>query len=254
MAAILFVVFKTTLRPEMVEEARAQAEKGLVGRMEGHAEMDMSITDGPFLKRLASPRAFTAISDYFFMDLASLYQDLIIGFLIAGALGAWVPDNFWRAFFLTDHPLVAQFWGPLVGPLISMLSFVCSIGNVPLAAVLWNGGISFGGVIAFIFADLIILPIIDIYRKYYGRRMSFYLLAVSYGAMALAGLVIGGLFTVAGLAPAHHAVTILQSRPEWNYTTFLDLAFLALALVMGYRFLKTGGPQMLRAMGAPAGV
>jgi uncharacterized membrane protein YraQ (UPF0718 family) len=125
---------------------------------------------------------------------------------------------------------------------------------VPLAAVLWNGGISFGGVIAFIFADLIILPIIDIYRKYYGRRMSFYLLAVSYAAMALAGLMIGLAFTVTGLVPAHHTVTVLQSRPEWNYTTFLDLAFLVLALVLGYRFLKTGGPQMLRAMGVPAGV
>ncbi len=254
MAAILYVIFRATLRPEMVEEARAQAERGLVGRMEGHGEMDMSITDGPFLKRLVSPRAFTAISHYFFMDVASLYQDLILGFLIAGALAAWVPDTFWRAFFLTDHPGLAQFWGPLVGPLISMLSFVCSIGNVPLAAVLWNGGISFGGVIAFIFADLIILPIINIYRKYYGRRMSLYLLVVSYAAMAIAGLVIGLAFNLTGLVPAHHTVTVLQSHPEWNYTTFLDLAFLVLAVVLGYRFLNTGGPDMLRAMEAPPGV
>ena len=250
MAAILYFVFRATLRPEMVDDARSQAEKGLTGKMEGHGEMDMSITDGPFLRRLASPRAYTAISHYLFMDVASLYQDLILGFLIAGALAAWVPDGFWRAFFLTDHPVVAQFWGPLVGPFISMISFVCSIGNVPLAAVLWNGGISFGGVIAFIFADLIILPILNIYRKYYGRRMSLYLLVVSYVSMALAGLVIGLVFSLTGLVPAHHTVTVLQSHPEWNYTTLLDLAFLALAAALGYRFLRTGGPDMLRAMEA----
>jgi uncharacterized protein len=86
--------------------------------------------------------------------------------LIAGALAAWVPESFWRAFFLADNPTLNEFWGPLVGPFISMISFVCSVGNVPLAAVLWNGGISFGGVISFIFADLIILPILNIYRKY----------------------------------------------------------------------------------------
>src|SRR3989442_3676456 len=105
-----------------------------------------------------------------------------------------------------------------------MLSFVCSVGNVPLAAVLWNGGISFGGVISFIFADLIILPILNIYRKYYGGRMSLYLFAVSYAAMALAGFLIGLAFQATGLAPSHHTVQVLSSRPEWNYTTFLDLA------------------------------
>jgi uncharacterized membrane protein YraQ (UPF0718 family) len=219
--------------------------------MEGHGEMDMSITDGPFLKRLFSGRAFTAISHYFFMDVASLYQDLIIGFLIAGALAAWVPDSFWRAFFLTDHPAISQFWGALIGPFISMLSFVCSIGNVPLAAVLWNGGISFGGVIAFIFADLIILPILNIYRKYYGRRMSLYLLVVSYAAMAVSGFVVGLVFNLTGLTPGHHAVRVLQSHPEWNYTTFLNFGFVALMLLLGYRFLNTGGPEMLRMMEAP---
>src|SRR5262245_9389570 len=101
------------------------------------------------------------------MDWAAIYRDIAVGLLVAGALGAWVPDSFWQSFFLTDHPGAAALWGPVVGPLVSMVSFVCSIGNVPLAAVLWNGGISFGGVISFIYADLIILPILNIYRKYY---------------------------------------------------------------------------------------
>ena len=250
MIGILAVAFKYTLRRRMVERAREQAERGLPGRMEGHGEMDMSITDGPFLRRLFSGRALTAISHYFFMDLASLWQDLLLGFLIAGALAAWVPQRFWQAFFLTDHPALATIWGPLVGPFISMISFVCSVGNVPLAAVLWNGGISFGGVIAFIFADLIILPIVNIHRKYYGGHMSLYLLGVSYVAMAAAGLLIELAFQAIGIVPAHFRVTVLESAPSWNYTTFLDLAFLALSAMLAWRFLATGGPAMLRMMSA----
>jgi len=114
--------------------------------------------------------------------------------------------------------------------------------------VLWNGGISFGGVISFIFADLIILPILDIYRRYYGIRMSMYLLATSYGAMVLAGLVIGGAFQLLGLVPEHRFIDAFQARPSWNYTTILNLAALAVAGFLGWRFLRTGGREMLRAM------
>jgi YHS domain-containing protein len=117
--------------------------------------------------------------------------------------------------------------------------------------VLWNGGISFGGVISFIFADLIILPILNIYRKYYGRRMSLYLLAVSYVAMALAGFLIGGAFQLLGLAPTNHHVTIFETQPTWNYTTLLDIGFLVLMAVLAWRFFTTGGVDMLRAHGHP---
>src|SRR6202790_1227832 len=152
MAVILWIIFKLTLRQRMIDAARRQAERGIVGStMEGHGDMDMSITEGPFLTRLFSPRAFTAISHYFYMDLYSLYIDLGLGFLIAGALAAWVPNSWWQSLFLTNHPGLNVLWGPLIGPVISMLSFVCSVGNVPLAVVLWNGGISFGGGITFIF-------------------------------------------------------------------------------------------------------
>ena len=248
MALLLWILFKVTLRQRMVDEARLQADRGVFGSThEAHGEMDMSITDGPFLSRLFSPRAFTAISHSFFMDLNALYVDLGLGFLIAGALAAWVPNSWWQAFFLTDHPALNEFWSPLIGPVISMLSFVCSVGNVPLAAVLWNGGISFGGVISFIFADLIILPIVNIYRKYYGGRMSLYLLAVSYAAMALAGFLVGGAFQLLGLAPTNHHLTVFETQPTWNYTTFLDIAFLLLMAVLAWRFTTTGGIEMLRA-------
>jgi len=253
MIAMLAVVFKWTLRQRLVERAREQAEKGLRGRMEGHGEMDMSITEGPFLRRMLSARALTAIAHTFYMDLASIWQDLLVGFLVAGALAAWVPNSFFHALFLTGNPALARVWGPLIGPVISMLSFVCSVGNVPLAAVLWNGGISFGGVVSFIFADLIILPIVNIHRKYYGGRMSLYLLGVSYLAMALAGFLVERAFLALGIAPPHFHVAVLLSHPEWNYTTFLDLAFLAVAALLGWRFLTTGGPAMLRMMAASSG-
>ena len=248
MAVILWIAFKVTLRQRMVEAARRQAERGVFGSShEAHGEHDVSITDGPFLLRLFSPRAFTAISHAFYMDLYSLYVDLALGFLIAGALAAWVPNSWWQALFLTSHPTLNEFWGPLVGPVLSMVSFVCSVGNVPLAVVLWNGGISFGGVISFIFADLIILPILNIYRKYYGGRMSLYLLAVSYAAMALAGLLVGGAFQLLGLVPTNHHVAVFETQPTWNYTTFLDIAFLLLMAVLAWRFVTTGGLEMLRA-------
>jgi hypothetical protein len=122
---------------------------------------------------------------------------------------------------------------------------------VPLAVVLWNGGISFGGVISFIFGDLIILPILNIYRKYYGARMSLYLLGASYVAMALAGFVIGAVFQLAGWVPTNHHVAVLETTPSWNYTTMLDIAFIVLMAVLAWRFFKTGGPDMVRAMSHP---
>jgi uncharacterized membrane protein YraQ (UPF0718 family) len=182
------------------------------------------------------------------MDIYSIWVDLSGGFLIAGAVAAWIPNSFWKAFFLTSHPVLAEIWGPLIGPVISMLSFVCSIGNVPLAAVLWGSGISFGGVISFIFADLLIPPILNIYRKYYGGRVALYLAVVSYLAMALAGFLISLAFNALGWVPARHAFNFAEAAPTWNYTTVLNLVFLVLVAVLVIRFIRTGGVQMLRMM------
>ena len=253
MVAILAVAFKYTLRARMVDAARAQAEKGVRGRMEGHGDMDMSLSGGPFLSRLFSGRALTAISHYFYMDIVSLWQDLVLGFLIAGALAAWVPNSLWQSLFVTSHPAISAVWGPIIGPVIAMLSFVCSVGNVPLAVVLWNGGISFGGVVSFIFADLIVLPILNIYRKYYGIKMSLFLLASFYVTMVAAGYVIELLFGVLGLVPDERNAKVVEASVTLNYTTVLNIIFLILAGVLVVRFLRTGGPAMLRMMNAPAG-
>jgi len=251
MVVILVALFRAFLRRDMVDEARRQAERGLVGSMEGHAEMDMAVTGGTLWQRILSPRGFTAISHYFVMDWAAVWTDIAGGLLLAGALAAWVPDRFWQAFFLVKHPLVATVWGPLVGPIVAILSFVCSIGNVPLAAVLWNGGISFGGVISFIFADLIVLPILNIYRKYYGGRMTWFLLGTSYVAMAVAGLAVELIFLALGLVPSTRQAIVMEPHVTLNYTTVLNVVFLTLAVVLVVRFMRTGGPRMLRMMSAP---
>jgi uncharacterized membrane protein YraQ (UPF0718 family) len=253
MVVLIALIFRLTLTPRLVELARKHAEQGLVGRMEGHATMDMSITGGSLWSRLLGGRGFTAISHFFVADWASVWSDVAGGFLIAGALAAWVPDSFWRAFFLTDDPTLARIEGPLVGPLVAIVSFVCSVGNVPLAAVLWRGGISFGGVVSFIFADLIVLPILDIYRRYYGGRVALYILATFYVTMAAAGYGVEILFGALGIIPTDRAVSAIEQGPSWNYTSYLNVAFLILAAVLVWRFLHTGGPAMLRMMSVPEG-
>src|SRR6059058_3791662 len=133
MIALMALLFRRFLKPSMVEEARGQAERGVLGRMEGHAEMDMSVADaGSIWQRLRSSEGFTAVSNYFVMDWAAVWMDVFGGLLIAGALAAWVPNSFWRGLFLQHDGTLSTIWGPLIGPLVSMLSFVCSIGNVPL--------------------------------------------------------------------------------------------------------------------------
>jgi len=248
MIVILILLFKAFLTPRLVEAARRQAEKGVKGFMEGHAEMDMSVSEGPLLKRILSDNGRTAISHYFVMDWHALWKDIAIGLLLAGALGATVPHAFWQSFFFTSHPLFAKLWGPLVGPLVAILSFVCSIGNVPLAAVLWNGGISFGGVIAFIFADLIVLPILDIYRKYYGMKVSIFLFATFYAAMVGAALLVEFLFDALGLIPTTRSAKIVEASITFNYTTVVNVIFLIIAALLLVRFFRTGGPEMLRMM------
>jgi uncharacterized membrane protein YraQ (UPF0718 family) len=254
MIVILAALFRVSVRARLIDQARIQAEKGLAGSMEGHAAMDMSVSgDGSFLRRLFSPHGFTSVSHVYVMEWAAILRDVIIGLLIAGAVAAWVPETFWQSFFLTDHPTLAAVWGPIVGPLVAILSFVCSIGNVPLAAVLWSGGISFGGVIAFIYADLLIIPILNIYRKYYGTKMMFVLLGTFYMAMVAAGYLVEIIFGVTNLVPGHRDVMVMEQGISWNYTTWLNIAFLVLTAVLLIRFVRTGGIPMLRMMGGSPG-
>jgi uncharacterized membrane protein YraQ (UPF0718 family) len=250
MIVLLVLLLRRAMTPALLAQARAQAERGIAGRMEGHAAMDMSLSGGSILSRALSQRGFTAISHFYVMDWASIWIEIVGGLLIAGALAAWVPYAFWTSLFLSQDPVWSKVVGPLIGPMVAVISFVCSVGNVPLAAVLWSGGISFGGVVAFLFADLIVLPILNIYRKYYGLRVAMLLFVLFYAAMAGAGYVVELAFGVLGLVPGERRMQILQLGVSWNYTTVLNIVALAVSAVLVWRFLRTGGPDMLRMMGS----
>ncbi|NJP46009.1 permease [Actinacidiphila epipremni] len=252
MIVVLAVLFRLLLSDRLLRAARRQAERGVAGSMEGHAAMDMSVRgEGSFARRLLSAEGFTATAHVFVMEWAAILRDLVVGLLVAGAIAAWVPDSFWRAFFFDGHPFASKVWGPLVGPLVAIASFVCSIGNVPLAVVLWKGGISFGGVVAFVFADLLILPVLNIYRKYYGAQAALFLLGTFYVAMVVAGYVVELVFGGLGLVPDQAGAEVPAQGVRWDYTTWLNIVFLLLAAVLLVRFARTGGPAMLRMMGGP---
>lgn len=248
MIVIIAIIFKLTLSKKLGNLAKSQADKGLLGRMEGHAEMDMSLTGGSFVSRLFSRRGFTSVSHYFVADWLSVWVDIALGFMIAGALATFVPASFWRAFFFSGNSTLAAIEGPLVGPIVAMVSFVCSIGNIPLAAVLWREGISFGGVVSFIFADLLVLPILDIYRRYYGKKAMLYIFGTFYVAMAAAGYAVEFLFSIFKITPTNRDITILLNNITWNYTTILNIIFISVAAILIIQFLKTNGLGMLKMM------
>jgi YHS domain-containing protein/uncharacterized membrane protein YraQ (UPF0718 family) len=188
------------------------------------AELDRE----PWRQKLSSKAAWSDAAGYTMADLTMLRRELVIGYVIAGFLTVLIPTHLWNDVFLHGHGVWTSVENAIVGPLIAIISFVCSVGNVALAAALWKGGISFGGVISFVFADLITLPLLLIYRKYYGWRLTLRLLAWFWAVMAAAGLAVQGLFSGAGLIPTRRSATIAPTHFAWNYTTILNLVFLGL--------------------------
>ena len=183
-------------------------------------------------------------------DIQMLWKEIAGGLLIAGYVSL-LPRGFFQALFVTHA------WAPLrivenvvVGPIVAALAFVCSVGNIPLAAVLWAGGSSFAGVIAFIFADLIIVPIVNAYRKYYGTRFALLLTGVMFGAMAIAALVVDGIFSLVGLVPVSRpSIASVAERPvAWNYTSFLDILFAAVFVVLIALTLRRGASDPVCGM------
>ena len=186
----------------------------------------------PWSQKLRSPAALSDASSYAVADVTMLRKELAIGYTVAGFLSTLVPRHFWNMLFIHGHGFWTSVENSLVGPLIAVVSWVCSIGNVPLAAALWSGGISFGGVIAFIFADLIAMPLILIYRKFYGNKLTLRLVGLFYVIMAIAGLLTEGIFRLFHLVPSTRTLQVTSAHFEWNYTTYLNIVFIAVAVMV----------------------
>jgi len=223
----------------LTDPARQRLQHGELADGHDHAAM-VGVSDDrqeelealPWRTKLTSKGSWADAASYTMADLKMLRRELVIGYLVAGILAVHVPASAWNALFLHGHGFWTSLENVIVGPFIAIVSFVCSIGNVPLAAALWNGGISFGGVISFIFADLITMPLLAIYWKYYGRQLTLRILFFFWAIMATAGLATEGIFAVLGLIPDHRSATIVETTWRWNYTTWLNFAFLGLFAVL----------------------
>jgi hypothetical protein len=239
MIALLALVLPRAVPAAQQEAARRALAAGTGGddAHAGHGDPDGPHAPGAWRTRIRSLSGWADAAGYTISDLTMLRKELVIGFVVAGFADAAVPVSFWRSLFLTGHGFWSVAENVILGPFLAIISFVCSIGNVPLAAALWTGGISFGGTIAFVFGDLITLPLLLIYRRYYGTRLTLKLTAVFWATMSAAGLATEYLFRAAGIAPAAGTARHLtgQSIWAWNYTTILDI--LALAAFAGLYWL-----------------
>ncbi|MDQ2789294.1 MAG: permease [Actinomycetota bacterium] len=231
--AIMIVLLALVL-PRVVP--RRDAEDARTRLNTGRREADDAPDDGeqrrPLAERIRSRAGWSDAAGYTISDLTMLRKELLIGFLVAGFATVLVPTGVWQSLFLTGHGFWSSLENVALGPLLAILAFVCSIGNVPLAAALWVGGISFGGVISFVFADLITLPLLLIYRKYYGTRLTLRLLAVFWAVMSISGLATEYLFAALHLVPTEHPQTVAMGGVTWNYTTILNIVALAAFAVL----------------------
>jgi uncharacterized membrane protein YraQ (UPF0718 family)/YHS domain-containing protein len=248
MIVLLVLVGGFVFHRRLTEPARERLRQGIVGAHD-HQEM-VGVSEGrqeelehtPWRVKLTSKAAWADAAAYTMADLKMLRKELVIGYVVAGFLAVMVPMHVWNVVFLSGHGFWTTLENVLLGPFIAFVSFVCSIGNVPMAAALWHGGISFGGVISFIFADLIAFPLVLIYRKYYGTRLALRLALTFWAVMSAAGLIVEGLFGAFGGIPATRPHDIVSTHFEWNYTTFLNIFFFAVFAVLYWLYRNRERP------------
>jgi uncharacterized membrane protein YraQ (UPF0718 family) len=196
MIVLMAVLLRAFVSPRLEAQAREHAQQADTGHQHHTASEQLS-----WREQLTSPSAWSDVAHNFRGDWQMLWKEITLGFFLAGFI-AQLGNDFFNGLFLKDTGgVLGAVENVIVGPIIAVLSFVCSIGNVPLAAVLWSGGISFAGVLAFLFADLIVLPIVAIYRKYYGTRFALRIVALMFVTMVVAALLVDGLFSALGLIP-----------------------------------------------------
>jgi uncharacterized protein len=226
MIILLALVLPRVLRRSDVEDARQRLQQADTGGTDHDDHAAAGAGSTSLRSRIRQPSRWADAAGYTISDLTMLRREIVIGFVVAGFLAVGVPVAFWNAVFLHGHGVLTTIENAIVGPFVAVISFVCSIGNVPLAAALWHDGSAFGGVVAFVFADLISMPLLLIYRKLYGVRLTARLLAVFWAVMTVAGLLTELIFNGAGLLPSVRPVTVAPERLTWNYTTFLNIVFL----------------------------
>ncbi len=224
--AIMITLFSLLARLVLRRGELEDARRALTGGSTDHVHEGSAPTAAGWRERLGSLAGWADAASYTLADAKMLRKEMTAGYLIAGFLAILVPASVWSDVFVSGHGFATSVENVLVGPFIAVISFVCSVGNVPLAAALWKGGISFGGVISFVFADLITLPLLLIYRRYYGGRLTLRLLVLFWGVMSAAGLAVEYLFRAAGLVPSTRPAQVAPAAFHWNYTTFLNIAFL----------------------------
>jgi uncharacterized protein len=233
MIVLLVTLGGFVLTPRVVAAARRRASSTDSDASDSSAASGVA-TDpqdeserGAWRKKLSSRAAWSDAASYTIADLKMLRRELVIGYLVAGFLAVLVPSGAWNAIFIRGHGGWTVLENAIVGPIIAFASFVCSIGNVPMAAALWKGGISFGGVVSFLFADLVAAPLVLIYRRYYGGRLTLRLVALFWVVMAGAGLIVEEIFGGAGLIPHRRPTEIAAIGFHWNYTSILNICALS---------------------------
>jgi uncharacterized membrane protein YraQ (UPF0718 family) len=224
---VMWALLALTLPRGLEDRARQHAEPGMKSCCHNmDDDSDASGTSTPSIRRMDT---WLAVANSFWMEVSMLWKEIVVGFLIAGFLMTLVPMHWWQGLFISGgRPFLRLLENAVVGPLIAVLSFVCSIGNIPLAGWLWANGISFGGVLAFIYADLIVIPLILIYRKYYGGMAAAYITLILFCSMVVSGILVDLLFNALGLVPQgpRPPSAIQDAHFQWNYTTWLNLAAL----------------------------
>jgi uncharacterized protein len=231
LVVIMSVLVRLTYPKKLVEEARLHVQ----GIASGH-DHDATVEGATWLEKVRNPRFWVIMAQHVAMDWSMLWKDLLLGFLIAGFLAAFVPNGIWNALFFGAAPnWIRVPAGALIGPLVAIFTFVCSIGNVPMAAVLWGGGVGLSGVLAFLYADLIVLPLLDVYRKYYGWKMAAYIFVIFYVTMAASAILMDLALNALHLVPAPNAhVVQMVTTFSIDYTFWLNVAFGALAVWFAY--------------------
>ncbi|HVV77831.1 MAG TPA: permease [Mycobacteriales bacterium] len=237
MIALLTVILPRVARQQLIESTRAQRP--------AEAADARTEAEDALRARLRDPARRRAAARYTLADLSMLRREIVIGFVVAGFLAVAVPPRVWTAVFIHGHGALTTIENAVVGPIVAMVSFVCSIGNVPLAAALWQRGVSFGGVIAFVFADLLSLPLILIYRKLYGARLTWRLVGALWAAMSAAGLLTELIMRAAGGVPGHRPKLVAPEHFSWDHTTVLNIiAILGFAAVWRLAHRDTGGDDV----------